>query len=117
MRDGTDFYALTRYEDVVTAGKDWRTFSSRGGPMIDDTAITIDGKNTASFSLRAGPSRQIACAPVTARLPKPRPAIPVTRDVERLRVAAGQLSAYATVRNNPIPTVSRRSRRPGRVQM
>ena len=38
LRDGTDFYALTRYEDVVTAGKDWRTFSSRGGPMIDDTA-------------------------------------------------------------------------------
>jgi cholest-4-en-3-one 26-monooxygenase len=35
--NGTDFYALTRYEDVVAVGKDWRSFSSIGGPMIDDT--------------------------------------------------------------------------------
>jgi cholest-4-en-3-one 26-monooxygenase len=38
LRNGTDFYALTRYADVLAAGKDWRTFSSKGGPMIDDTA-------------------------------------------------------------------------------
>jgi len=39
--DGTDFYALTRYEDVVAVGKDWRTFSSKGGHMIDDTAGSV----------------------------------------------------------------------------
>ena len=34
--DGTDFYALVRYQDVVAAGKDWRTFSSARGFTIDD---------------------------------------------------------------------------------
>jgi cholest-4-en-3-one 26-monooxygenase len=34
--DGTEFYALVRYEDVVAAGKDWKTFSSTKGFTIDD---------------------------------------------------------------------------------
>src|SRR5436305_949504 len=34
--DGTDFYALVRYEDVVAAGKDWKRFSSMKGFTIDD---------------------------------------------------------------------------------
>jgi cholest-4-en-3-one 26-monooxygenase len=34
--DGTDFFALTRYEDVCLAGKDWKTFSSLRGFTIDD---------------------------------------------------------------------------------
>ena len=34
--DGTEFYALIRYEDVVAAGKDWKTFSSTKGFTIDD---------------------------------------------------------------------------------
>jgi cholest-4-en-3-one 26-monooxygenase len=34
--DGNEFWALTRYEDVVAAGKDWKTFSSLRGFTIDD---------------------------------------------------------------------------------
>src|SRR5438270_13987601 len=34
--DGNEFYALVRYEDVVGAGKDWRTFSSLKGFTIED---------------------------------------------------------------------------------
>jgi len=34
--DGTDFCALTRYEDIANAGKDWKTFSSLRGFTIDD---------------------------------------------------------------------------------
>ena len=36
MPDGVDFYALTRYRDVVAVGKDWKSFSSLKGFMIDD---------------------------------------------------------------------------------
>jgi cholest-4-en-3-one 26-monooxygenase len=34
--DGLGFWALTRYEDIATAGKDWKTFSSLRGFTIDD---------------------------------------------------------------------------------
>jgi cholest-4-en-3-one 26-monooxygenase len=34
--DGVDFWAVTRYEDVVLAGKDWKRFSSLRGFTIDD---------------------------------------------------------------------------------
>lgn len=33
---GLDFYALTRYEDIVTYGRDWKTFSYTHGADIDD---------------------------------------------------------------------------------
>jgi cholest-4-en-3-one 26-monooxygenase len=33
---GTEFYALVRYDDVVAAGKDWKTFSSLKGFTIED---------------------------------------------------------------------------------
>jgi cholest-4-en-3-one 26-monooxygenase len=36
MPDGADFYALTRYQDVVAVGKDWKAFSSLRGFMIED---------------------------------------------------------------------------------
>ncbi|MFN2543854.1 MAG: cytochrome P450 [Actinomycetota bacterium] len=35
-KGGSDFYALVRYEDVVAAGKDWKTFSSLKGFTIED---------------------------------------------------------------------------------
>ena len=34
--EGFDFYALTRYEDVVAAGKDWKNFSSAKGFVVED---------------------------------------------------------------------------------
>src|SRR3977135_4361215 len=49
--DRWDFYALTRYEDVVAAHRDWETFSSSYGvtldglflrPTIDDTVMIIN---------------------------------------------------------------------------
>ncbi len=34
--DGAGFWALVRHEDVVAAGKDWRTFSSARGSTLDE---------------------------------------------------------------------------------
>ena len=41
--DERDFYALTRYDDVVAANANWRTFSSAEGVDLDNTGSLLFG--------------------------------------------------------------------------
>lgn len=45
-----DFYALSRYDDVATAYKDWRTYTSTQGIMLDQMCIPgFDGTQMPGF--------------------------------------------------------------------
>src|ERR1700721_4157916 len=58
-----DFYALTRYEDVVAAHRDWETFSSSYGVTLDALSMRPKFKGLNMFILMDPPEHERLCKP------------------------------------------------------
>lgn len=89
------FWALTRYADVVEASRDWETFSSAEGPMIEKTSREL--LDPLPMMISEDPPRHDLLRGLVSRVFTPRavaalePAMRaiVTRDLDRLAEAGG----------------------------
>src|SRR6185503_20347568 len=72
---GLAFWALSRFDDVQAAARDWETFSSAGGNDLDDTGLLFGAEGELTRAdpplhtrLRAAVKREFGSGAVRTRL-------------------------------------------------